>query len=89
MFEAYHIGLDIPNCMTAEEIKEVTLKDEHFIALAELILHSWPFTKCEEQKELQPYWSFWDEIAIIERTAIKGRIIIIPVSLQVNIIINI
>ena len=51
-------------------------------AFAELILHSWASTKTDVHKELQPYWSFRDEIAIIDRTAIKVRRILIPESLQ-------
>ena len=38
--------------------------------------------KFEIQKELQPYWSFRDEIAIIDRIAIKGRTKMIPALLQ-------
>ena len=33
----------------AEVIREVTLEDEHFSALAEFIPHSWPCTKAEEK----------------------------------------
>ena len=41
----------MPECMT-EEIKEVTLEHKHLSALAELILHSWPSTKTQVEKEL-------------------------------------
>ena len=34
------------------------------------------------KKKLQPNWAVGDEIEIIDRIAIKGRRIIIPVSLQ-------
>ena len=60
--------------------KVATLEDEHLSALAELIHHDFPSMKTEMQKELQPYWSFRDEIAIIGGITIKGRIIIIPAS---------
>ena len=36
---------DIPDYMRGEEIRMVTLEDEHFSALAELVLHCWPSTK--------------------------------------------
>ena len=58
--------------MTTEEIREVTLEDEQFSAWAELKFHSWPCTKTRVQKELYPYWSFRDELAIIDRIGIKG-----------------
>ena len=41
-----------PDCTMAKEIREVTLEDEHLIALAELELCGWPSTKAELQKEL-------------------------------------
>ena len=50
--------------------------------LSDLVLHSWPLTKVEVQQELQPNWSFRDEIAIIEGIVMKGRRIIVPAVLQ-------
>ena len=38
---------DIPYCTTAEEIREMTIEDEHFSTLVESILHNWPSTKTE------------------------------------------
>ena len=63
--------MDIPYCITAGQIKEVTLEDEHLSAVSECILHSWQSIKMEIQKEWQPYSSFKDEIAIIDGIAIK------------------
>ena len=60
--------------MTTEGVRDVALEDEDHSALAELILCGWPSTKAEVQKELKPCRSFKDEIAIIDRTAIKGRV---------------
>ena len=45
--------MDIPYCMTAEEIRIVILDDKHIGMVSELILHSWPSTKAEVQKEVQ------------------------------------
>ena len=41
---AIESSMDIPDCMTAEEIREATPGDEHLSVLAELILCSWPST---------------------------------------------
>ena len=41
-----------------------------------------PPTRAEVQKELQWYWSFIDEIAIIDVIAMKGERIIIPSPIQ-------
>ena len=61
----------MPDFRTGEEIKIVTLEDDHLSALAELILHHLPSTKAEVYKELQPYWSFGDEITSADWIAIK------------------
>ena len=66
---------NIPDCMTAEDIGIAILHDEHLGLLSELILHGWLLTNDEVQKELQPYLSFRDEIAIIHGITMKGRII--------------
>ena len=71
---------DIPGCMTAEEIREVTLQYEHLSNLAKFIICIWPSTKTEGLKELQPYWSSLDEIAVIDGIAIAGRRTIIPIA---------
>ena len=44
--------------------------------LSEFILFGWASTKSEVQKNPQPYWSFRDEIAIRDGSAMKGRIVI-------------
>ena len=49
----------------------MTLEDEHLGVLAEHILCSWPSIETEVHKELQPYWSFRDEISMIDGIAIK------------------
>ena len=42
----------------------------------------WLSTKDELHTNLQPYWSFRDELAIIDGVMLKGRHIIIPTSLK-------
>ena len=66
--------MDIPVCMTVEEIGIAMLDDEHKSMLSELKLHGWPLTKAEVH--MQFYWLY--ETAIIDSIAMEGRIIIIP-----------
>ena len=73
---------DIPGCITADEIRTATVDNESLCILLDLILHGWPSSEAEVQKELQCYWSFWGENVIIDGIAKKGIIIIITVSLQ-------
>ena len=39
--------MDIIECMTGEEIREVTLDEEHLSTLTEFIHCGWPSTKAE------------------------------------------
>ena len=74
--------MDIPDCMTAAEIRQATLGNEHLGILTEYVLSGWPSTKAGVQNEMQPYWPSMGEIAIIEGISMKGRRIIVPASLQ-------
>ena len=65
--------IDVPDCMTAVEIKTATLDDEYLSILAELLLLSWPSTKAKVQMELQPNGSCKGQIAIIDGTVIKAE----------------
>ena len=73
--------MDIPDCMTADKIRQAILDNEPLGMLSEYILHGWPPTKAEVQNELQLYWSFIHKIALIDEITMKGRRIIVPVSL--------
>ena len=66
---------DRPDSMTGEEIGKAMLDDEYIGMLSELIYKSWPSTKAEVQKHLQPCWSFRGDIAIIDGIAMTGIII--------------
>ena len=58
--------MDIPDCMTEKEMRTAKVDNEHIGILAELVLHGWPSTKAEVWKKLQPYWSFRDDISVID-----------------------
>ena len=65
--------MDTPDCMKAEATRLATLDDEHLGMLSEYVLHGWPSTKAELQKEPKPYWSFWDETVITDGITLKGK----------------
>ena len=73
---------DIPDCVAAKEIRIATLDDEHICVLSQLILCSLPLAKAAVHKYLQPYWSFRDEITILDSIAMEGRRIIIPTVMR-------
>ena len=73
--------MDLPECMTTEEIRLATLDNEHLGMLSEYILHGWLSTKSEVQKDLH-HTGHYKEIGIIDGIVMKGRRIIVPASPQ-------
>ena len=67
--------------MMAEEIRSVTVDNEVLIMLSYYILLSCQLIRAGVQKGPQPYWSFRDEISIIDGIKVKGKRIVIPSSL--------
>ena len=49
------------DCRIEGEIILATLDDKHLGMLADYVVHGWPLTQPEVQKQLPPYWSFRDE----------------------------
>ena len=68
--------------MMTEEIRHATPGNDHIKVLSHYVMHGWPSTRAEVLKEIQPYWSSRDEVAVIDRIAMKGRRIIMPVALH-------
>ena len=62
--------------------RSVITDDEQLSRLSEDILVSWSSMTAEVQKDLQQYRSFRDKIAISDCITMKGKRIIISVSLQ-------
>ena len=46
------------------------------------IITGWPSTKEELHADIKPYWSYRDELAVIDGIMLKGRHIVIPTSLK-------
>ena len=67
--------------MTAEKIRYAALIDCIGV-LSTFVMHGLPLKGAEAVKEVLLCQSFRDEAAVIDRIAMKGRRIIIPVSLQ-------
>ena len=74
--------MDKPDSMRAEEIRPATIDYGQLNKLSEHVLHGWPSLRAIIWKDLQPYWSFRDETAIIDGITIKCKRIIIPASFQ-------
>ena len=73
---------DIPECVSISQIQQAFTQDDHLQCLKSFIIAGWPSTKEELHINLQPYWSYRDELAIIDGVMLKGRCMIIPTSLK-------
>ena len=57
--------MDKSNCTTAGEIRLATVDNGYLSMLSEYALCNWPSISSKLQKDLQPYWSFRDDIMIL------------------------
>ena len=68
------------------ELKEETLKDMELNILKDTVLRGWPENKKEINPRITHYWNFRDEISYFEGLMLKGENVIIPKSMQKNVI---
>ena len=72
----------MPECLSMTELQHVSSHDNHLQKLKDFIITGWPHSKDEISEELKPYWSYRDELAVIDGIMLKVRCIIIPNSLR-------
>ena len=58
------------------------VQDKHLQHLKNIIITGWLRTKDELHIDIRPYWSYRDDLAVIDREVMKGRCIIIPAELK-------
>ena len=68
--------------MSILQIQQTTVQDKHLQHLKNVIITDWPSTKDQLHIDLRPYWSYKDDLAIIDSVVIKGRCIIMPQDLK-------
>ena len=67
---------DIPNCINIQELQQVhraTTKDEQLQQLREHIIRNWFQNRNEVLQEITSYWTFRDDMAVIDGIILKGR----------------
>ena len=69
---------DIPECMSISQIQQATVQDGHLQHLKNIIISGWPTMKDQLHFDIRPYWSYKDDLAVIDDIVMKGRCIIIP-----------
>ena len=73
---------DNPECISISQIQHTTAQDEHLQHLKNMIITGWLSTKDKLHSDLRPYWSYRDDLAVIDGVIMKGRQIIIPAELK-------
>ena len=64
--------------MSISQIKQTMVQDEHLQCLKSIIITGWPSTKDQLHIDIRPYWSYKDDLAVIDGVVMNSRCIIIP-----------
>ena len=73
---------EMPECVSVAEIQQVSSIDNYLQQLKGIIITGWLDSRDELHADLQPYWSYIDELAVIDGIILKGKCIMIPNSLK-------
>ena len=79
--DAIQTAMDMPECILMAEIQHALAQDNHLQQLKILIITGWLDSREKVCEELWPYWSYRDEVMVIDGVILKGRCIIMPNSL--------
>ena len=74
--------MDMPECVSMAEIQQASSLNNHLQQLKGIIISGWPDSRDELCTDLQLYWSYRDELAVIDSIILKSKHIIIPNSLK-------
>ena len=80
--DAIQSVIDIPECLSISQIQEASTQDDHLQHLKSFIIAGWLRMRDELHSYLRPYWSYRDDLAVIDGVVMKGRHILIPTSLK-------
>ena len=90
--ESTQIDLDIQvsfvqfSTQKLQSIREATQADDELCALRAVIVDGWPESQRHLAAPLRPYWSCRDELAVEDGLIMKGDRLVIPLSLQAEVL---
>ncbi|VDI10627.1 Hypothetical predicted protein [Mytilus galloprovincialis] len=64
------------------KFQKETANDEHLQELQDVIFNGWPNEKSELIHSLRPYWTYRDELSVIDGLLYKSNKAIVPKALQ-------
>ena len=68
------------------ELRQETASDSAMIELAKIIQEGWPNYKQKVPKQVREYWTFRDELVVIDGLILKGETIIVPQALRKDVL---
>lgn len=86
------IGLDVKVCLVQfsssklHQLQEATNKDDILCALRDVILSGWPDDRRKIPVPIRTFWSFRDELSVENGLIMKGERVVIPQSMQAEIL---
>ena len=72
----------IPEYMMICELQQQTSQDSYSQQLKEQVIKGWPENKDQIAQNFRPYWMFQVDMVVIDGFILKGRGVVIPVTLQ-------
>ena len=70
--DAIQSSVDMPECISIEEIQHASLQDVHLQQPETFIIADWPHTKDELHTNIRLYWPYRDKLAVIDGVILKG-----------------
>ena len=80
--DAIQASMNVPECMLVQQIQQATALDEHLQQLKGFIIAGWPESKEQLDQDIRMYWSFRDDMTVIDDITMKGTYIVIPEVLK-------
>ena len=68
--------------MSISQIQQAGMQDRYLKWLTNNIISGWPATNDQLHQDIKPYWSYKDDLAVIDGIVMKGRCIIVPEVLK-------
>ena len=65
---------DMPECLSMTELQQALSQDDHLQKLKNIIIAGWPNSKDEISDELKLYWSYGDELVVIDGIILKRQV---------------
>ena len=78
MVDAIQSATDIQKCISISQVQQAMTQDDHLQCLKNIIITGWPSTRDQLHIDIIPYWSYRDDMAVIESLCMKARCIIVP-----------